>query len=1170
MDTRGFTLIETILVLVLTGILAAVAGTGIVTGARSFMDMREATALSQQAQLAQDRITREIVELVDISATSTAQRINIENIEGNRSILYDADNREIDIISPNNDRDTLIDNVTAFTLTYWEGQTSRTSWDTSSLDGRDLTAVDVSFTLASDVGGARTFVSRVVPRNNQNTGGTIPSASIPSLSRYDFCFIATAAYGDLNHPVVMALREFRDKALMPHAPGRALVRAYYAVGPHLAGVVQNSPTLAAGMRAVLRPVAALTQLGLHAPAHLALSLLLCVALGCVLGRAVGNARNRRAGQAGHDGHDGHGARNTDQAGHASPALAGFAAQTAGPVAQAQRGAVLLSTIVTIVAFAVLAASAVTLMTSSTQSGYFATEGDRAYYLAESGFNAAASMFLHAGDSASDADLARKNLLADLSTRPYVLSGGVGSFELEARPYWFEVTGSTAAGSTTLQARVYGTRPPGLTSGASGRLRIGNTSTTVYFSGLSFGANTITFTGIRNGSGMTGTAQGLPTSVTQGTDVFLSSRVTDTVSLTTEGGNLSLGSGNASALANFPQYNGMFTIRGGGNSGGVAYVYRERNGSTLRDVRLADGQNATWRSITTSASTDADFTLEAFVELRSTGVSPGGTRRLVTYNVPIGWVSGGAFNKSSYVDTFDTANLTSSNWVTGGSDRGELGGHAIAQVGGNNALTITTMQLATTGPSNGSLASWLLALLRAIVGWWTESNYWSSIFFNWTATDVNMAQAWADAGYNLSYDAQVKMYLNQSDTAQLQHFGGLMFRGEQNGQDLNALGLSYMRTYRQRTRTRVCVVFCGSYSDWSSYSLSTELDSNLVPGYNSESDQGPLFTPFTTGSGGSAVTYNLQTATYTSPQPLIGTQTQSQMVYSHPVLLLWSRESGSFRWLAYKRMSATNLLSKAGTTNAPTYTYADWPTMLMRIAEGRELAFSGAGGGTGTRDFNYGDFVETTSGSTTTGRGRVIGPPIVTAGGWNSAGAWNNNTAGTLALTNIEGTFGSSAPLRVEGTQQATSSSALASSKSEYIRVYYGRTATGTANRIVNDENRNANPRLSLGGVPKWTPDDYAKWTLTQTGTNEDDNFTLVEWEAVNSSTGLSEIIVSSTMNRSVLKLDRFRTPDSSTTAPSEGIALVTAGTTGNRIAFDDFAMQLDLRGGQGFLPPIQQ
>ncbi|HEU6437792.1 MAG TPA: CFI-box-CTERM domain-containing protein, partial [Nitratidesulfovibrio sp.] len=993
------------------------------------------------------------------------------------------------------------------------------------------------------------------------------TADIPSLSRYDFCFIATAAYGDLNHPVVAALREFRDKALMPHAPGRALVRAYYAVGPHLAGVVQDAPMLAAGMRAVLRPVAALAQLGLHAPVHLALSLLLCVALACLLGRGV---RGRRSGRDGRDWCDGR-TRQARQGRHAR--LIGHA-----PAAQAQRGAVLLSTIVTIVAFAVLAASAVTLMTSSTQSGYFATEGDKAYYLAESGFNAAASMFLHAGDSASDADLARKNLLADLSTRPYVLSGGAGSFELEARPYWFEVTSTTAAGSTTLQARVYGTRPPALTSSASGRLRIGNTSTTVYFNGLSFGTNTITFNGIRNGKGMTGSAQGLPTPVTQGTDVFLSSRVIDTVSLDTEGEDLSLGSGNVSALANFPQYNGMFTIRGGGNSGGVAYVYRERNGSTLRDVRLADGQNTTWRDINTSASTDADFTLEAFVELRSTGVSPGGTRRLVTYNVPIGWISGGAFNKERYIDTFDSSSLASSNWVTGGTERGELGGHSIAQKDGNNALVITSMQLATSTPGGNTLVDWLLAVLRAIRSWWSNSNYWSSIFFNWTQTNANMALAWVDAGYNLSYDAQVKMYLDQTDLSKLDHFGGMLVRGEQESitsevKDLKAIGISFMRTYRVRTRTRG-IIF---WSSWSSYSLSTEIDQNLVPGYVSESNRGPLFAPFTVGSGRNAVTYDLQVNTVTTDirDPIFGIkigEQQTEKTYSHPVIMLWSREGGNFRWLAYKRLAASNLYEKNNTSPYSSYTLANWSTLLLRISEGRELLFSSAGGGTGDKDFNYGDFVDASTTSGSSGRARVMGPPIVTTGGWNAAtGAWNTNTSGKLTLNNLEGTIANGATLRVDGSSHGTAASTVATSKSEYLRVYYGRATAAGANRIPTDETRNRNKRLDIGETPNWTTDDYAKWTLPQSAPNVDDNFTLVEWENVNSATGLSEIIVSTpATTNSVLKLDRFRTPDSSTTAPSEGIALVTAGTTGDRIAFDDFALQLDLRGGKGFLPPIQQ
>ena len=80
MNAKGFTLIETVVVLMLTGLLAAVAGVGIVTGARSFVDAREASELAQEAQLAMDRLTREIVELVDVPANSTSTLLVIRNV----------------------------------------------------------------------------------------------------------------------------------------------------------------------------------------------------------------------------------------------------------------------------------------------------------------------------------------------------------------------------------------------------------------------------------------------------------------------------------------------------------------------------------------------------------------------------------------------------------------------------------------------------------------------------------------------------------------------------------------------------------------------------------------------------------------------------------------------------------------------------------------------------------------------------------------------------------------------------------------------------------------------------------------------------------------------------------------------------------------------------------
>ena len=45
------------------------------------------------------------------------------------------------------------------------------------------------------------------------------------------CFIATAVYGDYDHPQVRVLRRFRDEVLLKSAAGRRFVRWYYRVGP---------------------------------------------------------------------------------------------------------------------------------------------------------------------------------------------------------------------------------------------------------------------------------------------------------------------------------------------------------------------------------------------------------------------------------------------------------------------------------------------------------------------------------------------------------------------------------------------------------------------------------------------------------------------------------------------------------------------------------------------------------------------------------------------------------------------------------------------------------------------------------------------------------------------------------------------------------------------------
>ena len=64
----GFTLVEVIASLLIVGILGAIAGLGIVTGLRGYMQAKENVHLAQKAQIALTRINRELMELTDVIA----------------------------------------------------------------------------------------------------------------------------------------------------------------------------------------------------------------------------------------------------------------------------------------------------------------------------------------------------------------------------------------------------------------------------------------------------------------------------------------------------------------------------------------------------------------------------------------------------------------------------------------------------------------------------------------------------------------------------------------------------------------------------------------------------------------------------------------------------------------------------------------------------------------------------------------------------------------------------------------------------------------------------------------------------------------------------------------------------------------------------------------------
>jgi hypothetical protein len=57
----------------------------------------------------------------------------------------------------------------------------------------------------------------------------------------DYCFIATAVYGDKNHPFVKILRVFRNKFLLTNSAGRSFVKWYYKNGRSWAAFIHANP-----------------------------------------------------------------------------------------------------------------------------------------------------------------------------------------------------------------------------------------------------------------------------------------------------------------------------------------------------------------------------------------------------------------------------------------------------------------------------------------------------------------------------------------------------------------------------------------------------------------------------------------------------------------------------------------------------------------------------------------------------------------------------------------------------------------------------------------------------------------------------------------------------------------------------------------------------------------
>ena len=88
------------------------------------------------------------------------------------------------------------------------------------------------------------YLSKTLEHANKNIG-------MKNSGPNNGCFIATASYGNYNHPVVIDLRVFRDKYLLNNVSGAKFVGWYYKEGPKYAGMISKSSFMKACARIFL-------------------------------------------------------------------------------------------------------------------------------------------------------------------------------------------------------------------------------------------------------------------------------------------------------------------------------------------------------------------------------------------------------------------------------------------------------------------------------------------------------------------------------------------------------------------------------------------------------------------------------------------------------------------------------------------------------------------------------------------------------------------------------------------------------------------------------------------------------------------------------------------------------------------------------------------------------
>lgn len=861
-----------------------------------------------------------------------------------------------------------------------------------------------------------------------------------------------------------------------------------------------------------------------------------------------------------------------------------------PSMAGKRGSILIGLIITIVILAVFGAAMLSLFSTSSFSQIGRNSSMRAYYLAESGYRYASGEYSNAGGESSQNDM-----LESLNNTNYTLSGDDGKFHLDIYPYYYVATAYHPAGSITLNTKIPGGSPPGLTIPSTGRLKI--ESDYYNYSAVNQSGQNVTF------------AMSQPISTVQEGKTILPVAISSSsLQSVSEGEMLLIQPGTADA---FPLRNGSFVVNN------HSYSYETLDLANNRLIGIRDPEDPDMPTFTVGS--DTDIFLLKFVELHSTGIFGQGSsieaNREIVYNVPLSTAYDAEFH-----ETFDDK----SKWES------LRGTHETKTIGGDSALKVTGT-VSQPGVPKVSL-----------------------IALDWASTAINLSTAHLLADNFLSYDSQVKVgfeadpfptqgYETPGGPVPKYFVAGISFRLDS---DENYYGVSFLRGSNsigfpydninnnivpvddklsivlwQKTGSNESDWTWLAYKDLSQNDFSDDVESGEddwtasglwhISEHRSKSLSHAWYYGqentwnYDTGStnSGSLISQDINLCSFsnatltfwswyeTQPAPFANTHDRKYVDVStnggHTWTQVYQITLPPHDMKTWEQISVNlssyigriiNIRFRFDTGDISDNQYEGWyvddikvtgdyqfpvneATLTARIVEAASLDFTA----NGTTEIEDGDIITQSSSA----MGTVVGKPILSSGSWAGGDA-----TGVILLNNLpRDTDGSitvpfqdgSISVEGKGTNLATVSNFRG--KDNFIRAYYADpTGCGTPNIYPLDEERRAYPRDDDIQWPSDNLDDDCNWTADK------DYFTLVQWDAVKSSVASITEISSLCEPDAILRSSESKllTPDTYEFSDSE-LGLHALGHGATNVYFDDFAIQAELRSKRtGFLPSIQQ